>query len=164
MKAELERIYSENRQGLYTLALSITRQPEQAEDAVHDALLRLCKTESKPSGDPVAYVFAAVRNAAVDQIRKRARAIDSGVSVFADPTIDTDTWPDQAAATSERDALLRRAVDDLPDDQREAIVLKLFAGLTFDQIARSRNEPLSTVSSRYRRALERLKKSIETFV
>src|SRR4051795_7972904 len=72
---DLEDIYARHRQGLFTLALSITRCAARAEDAVHDAFVRLCRrrsvsapvngtgTASQP--DPVAYVFASVRNAAV---------------------------------------------------------------------------------------------------
>ena len=64
MKETLERIYWDHRQGLYTLALAITRRPERAEDAVQDAFARLWTASRRPTGDPVPYVFAAVRNAA----------------------------------------------------------------------------------------------------
>ena len=69
MTGTIEQIYRLHRKGLYTLALAITRHPESAEDAVHEAIVRLCRSDRSPTGDPVAYVFAAVRNAAVDQKR-----------------------------------------------------------------------------------------------
>ena len=52
----------------------------------------------------------------------------------------------------------------LPDAQRETIVMKLYGNLTFDQIAQASDEPLSTVSSRYRRGLAALKESMEALV
>src|SRR3954464_10297105 len=77
---DLEDIYARHRQGLFTLALSITRCAARAEDAVHDAFVRLCRrrfvawwfsaTGTARQPDPVAYVFASVRNAAVDLVRR----------------------------------------------------------------------------------------------
>ena len=64
----------------------------------------------------------------------------------------------------ERDHLLQKAVGDLPDGQREVIVMKLYGGLTFEQIAAALDEPLSTVSSRYQRTLEQLRKNVESLV
>ena len=49
--------------------------------------------------------------------------------------------------------MLRRAVDELPDDQREAVVLRIYGQLSFEQMAEAVGEPLPTVASRYRRAL-----------
>ena len=72
VQALLGSIYSGHRQGLFTLALSITRNRHQAEDAVHEAFVRLCRRPHS-ADEPTAYVYRAVRNAAIDQTRKRAR-------------------------------------------------------------------------------------------
>ena len=71
VQQELERIYRDHRQGLFTLALSITRCPDLAEDAVQDAFTRLWRSEIEPQGDSTAYVFASVRNAALELARGR---------------------------------------------------------------------------------------------
>ncbi len=155
MHQELEQIYRINRQGLFSLALSITRCPDLAEDAVHDAFARLWRSKVKPKGDPVAYVFASVRNAALELTRRR-RPRPAPVSVFDSDQVD----PASAAIESEQQQLVRHAVDALPDEQRQVVVLRLHAGLTFQQIAETFAEPLQTVASRYRRALERIKKNL----
>ena len=118
----IEAIYRRHRQGLYTLALSIAGRPEAAEDAVHDAVERLCRG-GPPSGDPVAYVFAAVRNAAVDT-RRRPRAVAGTVSIFdlPDPA-DDGRAVDESAGDGERDRRVADAVQQLPAEQREAVVL-----------------------------------------
>ena len=67
----LEAIYREDRQALYTWALSITRCPDGAEDAVQEAFCRLFRLAAAPRSLR-AYVFRAVRNAALDQA-SRAR-------------------------------------------------------------------------------------------
>ena len=149
----LERIYREHRQGLFTLALSITRCPQSAEDAVHDAFVRLWKSRAGPKGDALAYVFASVRNAALDVLRRRCKTAELSESIFASRPSD----PSARAAETEEAALLRAAVDGLPGPQREAVVLRVYAGLTFEQIASTVGEPLPTVASRYRRALERIR-------
>ncbi|NQU20565.1 MAG: sigma-70 family RNA polymerase sigma factor [Candidatus Nealsonbacteria bacterium] len=159
MQQDLERIYREHRQGLFSLALSITRCPDLAEDAVHDAMARLWRSSVEPTGDRVAYVFASVRNAALEVGRRRSRshATQLGTSVFDPHGPD----PAESVVEAERRQLARRAVDALPTDQRQVVVLRLHVGLTFQQIADTFGEPLQTVASRYRRALKRIKDSIE---
>lgn len=157
MYERLERIYREHRQGLFALALSITQSRESAEDAVHDAFVRLWRSNVQAQGDPVAYVFASVRNAAIDATRRRKSTAELPESLFAGRRLD----PAAEAEQTEQTELLRRAVDGLPEEQREVIVLRLYAGLSFRQMGETLNEPLQTVASRYRRALERVRGQIE---
>ena len=165
MISRLERLYTEHRQGLYSLALTITRSADAAEDAVHEAFVRLCRSGQQTSGDPVAYVFAAVRNAAIDQLRQRGRADRQSNSIFAvAPPADEVARPDELAAEAERDRLIRTALESLPDATRQVIVMKLYAGLTFEQIAAACNEPLPTIASRYRRGLDKLRTSMEALI
>ncbi len=138
------------------MALSITRCSDLAEDAVHDAMVRLWRSGARPKGDRVAYVFASVRNSALEIVRRR-RPSQAMESLFVDPQAD----PAAAAVDAEQQQSARQAVEALPDGQRQAVVLRLYAGLTFQQIAETFAEPLQTVASRYRRALKRIKQSIE---
>lgn len=158
MRHEIERIYWERRQGLFTLALAITRCPAKAEDAVQEAFARLWRSAARPTGDLVPYVFAAVRNAAVDQVRRQEpSAAGESASIFNGLPPD----PESAAITAEEHRLVREAVDALPDHQREAIIMHVYGSLTFDQMARALGEPLQTVASRYRRAIETLSQRIK---
>ena len=162
---DLADIYARHRQGLFTHALSITGSPERAEDAVHDAFIRLCSATRNDIADPAAYAFAAVRSAALDQLR-RAKRFDAAIqhdriSIFAE---SNGHDPHTHALAGERVESVARAVDSLPLDQREVVVLRIYAGLSFEQIASAMNEPLPTVASRYRRSLERLKQQLEKLV
>jgi len=157
VRRQIEAIYRSHRHGLFTLALSITRRVELAEDAVHEACARLLRLGARPKGDAVAYVFAAVRNAALDAARRQRRWTKLSDSIFDPGQAD----PAQAASHAEQQRLARDAVERLPLRQRQAVVLRLYANLTFEQIAETLNEPLATVAARYRRALERIKKTIE---
>ena len=154
MIATIEAIYRQHRNGLFTLALSITGRSESAEDAVHEAVVRLCRANKMPTGDAVAYVFAAVRNAAVDQKRGLGRARPT-VSIF--DVAEPSQAPDLNLHDGERDKMVADAIAELPEDQREAVVMHLYSGLTFQQSAEALNLPLQTLASRYRRALAKLR-------
>ena len=159
MRASLEKIYRRHRQGLYTLALSITRRPSEAEDTVQEAFARLWKSGACPQGDVVAYVFAAVRNVAVEHARHQGARLtgqDLLVSIYDGRAID----PASAAMAGELNRTARQAMDSLPDDQREVVVMRIHGGLKFVQIAEAIGCPFGTVVSRYRRALERLRVQI----
>lgn len=156
-RAELGRVYADHRQGLFSLALSVTRDDAAAEDAVHDAFARLLREGHDAVEDMTAYAFRAVRNAAIDR-RRRAEAFDKAVhrlagSIFADSPLRT-------AMGAESGRHVRDAIDRLPDAQRETLVMRVYGGLTFDQIARTLDEPLGTVTTRYRRTLNTLREEL----
>ena len=161
MKHWLEDIYREHRRGLFGLALSVVREAAAAEDAVHEAFARMVRQRDRPSTDSIAYVYKAVRNAAIDQTRRRqARPdpIDTVSTLFAAPKKDD---PAAQAELTETQQMLMHAVNNLPNDEREAIVMRSFGGLTFKQIAEATGQPLSTVSSQYQRALGKLRHKLE---
>ncbi|MEZ6061958.1 MAG: sigma-70 family RNA polymerase sigma factor [Planctomycetaceae bacterium] len=158
----LEQIYSSHRQGLFSLALSITGCRQQAEDAIHSAFERLCRSTASPNGEPVNYVFAAVRNAARDAVQADRRVSKLRESIF-NSHFDcpaAETAPADGLLTEERDQILRSAVENLDDDDREVVVLKVFAELTFDAIGAILNQPAKTLASRYRRALKKLEEQL----
>lgn len=145
----LRAFYVENRQQLYTYAISITRQREGAEDAIHQAFQQLLRrgdlaTDLRP------YVFRCVRNAALDGLR---RAEVRGDSIFAEERMAAE--PVAPAAFSVRE--LEEQIRQLSPDERETIVLKIYDGLTFQEIADLRGVPLPTAASWYRRGLDKLK-------
>jgi RNA polymerase sigma-70 factor (ECF subfamily) len=155
---------------LYTLALSVTGRPERAEDAVQEAFARVCRSPGALAGasDPVAYVFAAVRNAAVDQVRRPGVTGETLVNREHLPAVSIFNGhvdgPEAAALGAERERSVAAAVEGLPDEQKEVVVLRVYGGLTFAQIAGVIEAPLATVATRYRRALQRLKRRLERLV
>lgn len=161
MREQLEETYRSHRQGLFSLALSVTRCAQLAEDAVHVAFERLCRRPAPPEGDFVSYVFAAVRNASRDAVRHRrvrAELTESLFNGYQSP--EQADNPADDVLTRERDQILRSAVDGLPLADREIVVLKVFAGLTFDAVARVLEQSPKTVATRYRRALAKLEEKL----
>lgn len=159
MRAELEQLYCQHRQTLFSLALTVTGCAELAEDAVHEAFVRLCRQDARPKGSFAAYVFAAVRHAAIDCRRRQARQKALVESVFEESAarFADHTNPN---ASAEELSHLTRLIDALEETIREIIVMKTFGNLTFDEIGQVLKMPGATVATRYRRALLKLEEQL----
>jgi len=151
----LADVYRENRRQLFLIAWGILRQPELAEDAVHTAFVGLARLPRSPR-EPKPYAFRAVRNAAISLLSTRARRreqpIDTAAYIAAAASAGPDDQPLEA---------VRLAIEQLDPPDREVIELHLQAGLTFQDVANLLGEPLATVTSRYRRALIKIRDRIE---
>lgn len=167
MIESLENVYREHRQGLFSFALSISGCPQLAEDAIQMAFTNLHRTNAVANGvagngELVAYVFRSVRNSAIDLQRAGQRQQQLSASLFAEYRCHKDpATPEQALLTKERDAVLRAAIGQLSDVDREAVVLKLFAGLTFEQAGNVAGTSPKTIATRYRRALGKLENHLK---
>ncbi|MEI8197361.1 MAG: sigma-70 family RNA polymerase sigma factor, partial [Phycisphaerae bacterium] len=131
--------------------------PALAEDAIHEAFARMLKSEARPQRDALAYVFAAVRNAARDARRRLVRLeLHKEVGLVL-PTHD----PVADAVRNEEQVRTAAALEGLGDDDKQVVVLRIYGQLSFEQIAEVCAEPLPTVSTRYRRALVKLRQRLE---
>jgi RNA polymerase sigma-70 factor (ECF subfamily) len=148
---KVRMFYEANRQGLFTYALSMTRDREAAEDAVQAAVCRLLRRGRMPA-EPRPYVFRSVRNAVVDVFRRRGND--------PEPLLDVE-----AAGRDGHDPglirLLEQCLGRLSEPERETVVLKALNGMTFREIAAVRRRTVATVASRYRRGLEKMRKMLE---
>lgn len=150
----LRAFYVSHRQPLFTYALSLTADRAGAEDVLHSAFQHLLARPGLPA-NLRPYVFRCVRNAAVDARRRNHRA---GDSIFA----PSETEPATADAPPLQAAELQQCLETLSPDERETIVLKIFDGFTFQEIADLRRLPLPTVASWYRRGLDKLRSLLAT--
>jgi RNA polymerase sigma-70 factor (ECF subfamily) len=153
--AWLGSVYEQYRRELYLTAWSVLRDDDASEDAVQTAFAQLAKLKTTPR-EPKLYVFRCVRNAALDSARARSRRREAPLAA---------DWDAPGHVTSELDAEMLRSISEslelLEPPEREAIELHLHAALTFKEIAELLEEPLPTVASRYRRALEKLGQRIK---
>ena len=111
--------------------------------------------------------MSVVRNRAVDELRSRGRrrrhegisSVDGDVDVLAAiPAADCD--PLDAAALREAQHEVRCALTGLPHDQRLALELAYFSGLTQQEIALQLHEPLGTVKTRIRLGMQKLRRAL----
>ncbi|OFX14549.1 MAG: hypothetical protein A2Z18_01625 [Armatimonadetes bacterium RBG_16_58_9] len=105
-----------------------------------------------------AYLFSATRNAANDILRSKLRRGCVQERACADFRTHLATRDDESAAES---LTLCRALAELPLEQREVLVLKVFDEMTFKEIANTIGASINTVASRYRYGIEKLRAAIE---
>jgi RNA polymerase sigma-70 factor (ECF subfamily) len=108
-------------------------------------------------------VVTLVRNKAIDRIRasqRRARLMESATTESA-LAHDGASPAQDAVPAHENAALLRSAIVELPEDQRAAIELAFFSGLTQNEISAKLSQPLGTIKARIRRGLLKLRDQLE---
>ncbi len=127
-----------------------------AEDVVQEVFVRLMSQRTAPS-DVKAWLFRSVRNAAIGQLRSRRRRKTWEHRASADRAAWFEDRPDDLVDTSAAQA----ALVSLPDGQREVIVLRIWCGMTLQQIAEIVDRPVSTVFSRYKTGLDAVRRRLE---
>ena len=142
----------------YNLACWLLRNPHDAEDAVQEACLRAFRALGRFQGtDGRAWLLRIVRNVCYSRIRDSRR--EPGAESFDDDLHGMVEDPAAAKALEwgqVRSELLREALDRLPDEYREVIVLHELEGLAYREIAAVSEIPIGTVMSRLARARARL--------
>ena len=148
--------FSQLAPGLVLFARQWVRSPADAEDVVQDAFVRFWRRHHRI--DNRALLYSAVRSAALDLIRRDQRRSRREIEVFADAerSVEPEFEPGD---DSQRE--LAAAVDHLPPDQREVLVMKVWNELTFAEIAETLGISQNTAASRYRYALAALKKRLQ---
>jgi RNA polymerase sigma-70 factor (ECF subfamily) len=134
--------------------------PADAEDVVQAAFVRFWKKQ--PDAQPQHYplLYAAVRTAALDLLRTNERRGRRELA-FGAETPGADEPLFAAGLDQQEDAhTLQEALQKLSAEQREAVVLRIWGGLTFAQMAETVGESINTVAARYRYALEGLRRHI----
>ena len=137
---------------LILLARQWVSSRADAEDVVQEAFIRFWRSRHRVS-DPAAYFYACVKHVALDWQRDRRRrsrreeaaARSEPAPFFAGPL-----------EQSERRGAIEAALRSLPERQREVLVMKIWGGLSFPQIAAALRISANTAKSRYRYALAKL--------
>ena len=138
-----------------------TRSFADAEDVVQEAFIRYWRHQRQLPGDPQALLITSIRRAALDQARRefrRAAREEKSAGGLEEHTFVFDPRPGDDA---ERRHEIEAALQQLPVEQREVLVLKIWNDLTFEQIAGTLGIPPNTAASRYRYALAALRKELK---
>lgn len=162
------RVYDQHAPGVYGTALRILNDPSRAQDVAQDVFLRIWRNPQRfdaRRGELGSYLRLMARSRALDLYRESqaaGRARDRlEVVAVQDDVRHADQRPAVLAERNEAGGLVRGALHDLPEAQREALVLAYWGGMTADQIARRSGVPLGTAKSRIRLGLSRMRAEIE---
>ena len=168
--ASFEELYRRFSGMLFATIFRILNQQEAAEDVLQEVFLQIW--EKAPLYDPVrgkplTWIVTLARNKAIDRLRstQRSHRLQSEVEREAqafDPAEERNSA--DALEAVEQGKLVREAVQKLSKDQREAISLAFFSGLTQTEIAERVGEPLGTVKARIRRGMMRLREVLKNRV
>jgi len=126
-----------------------------AEDVVQEAFVKMIRKGVQPE-DPTAYLFAAVRHAALDHRRSAARR-----RARERTAMQHRPWFEGMPTAGEERESLQVALLALPESQREVVVMKIWGELTFEAIGRVLSVSSNTVASRYRYAIKALRKTLD---
>jgi RNA polymerase sigma-70 factor (ECF subfamily) len=154
VKDEFKREMLRALPNLRAFAVSLIGQQDRADDLVQDAIMKAWanKTKFQPGTNMKAWLFTILRNEFYSQMRKKGREIQDSEGTF---TESLSTHPAQHGNLDLKD--FQKALDKLPDDQREAIILVGASGMSYEEAAEICGCALGTIKSRVNRARERLK-------
>lgn len=151
---------------MITLASSMLRDRDEANDVVEDALLRVHRAAPGFRGERGlrTWVLRIVANLCRDRLRRRKfiAPTPEGEDPFEHAGLSFDPIPELDAAMDQRTlaALVERAMERLPDEQREVLVLRHRLGLSHAEMMETLNVPEGTVKSRIARALAALRAQV----
>lgn len=136
-----------------------TRSLADAEDVVQEAFVRFWRHQRGLPGEPMALLVTSVRRAAFDLARRDGRR--SAREERAHAGVDEPVVSFHSSfEADERRAAIEEALQRIPPEQREVLVLKIWGELTFDQIAAELGLSPNTAASRYRYALSALRQEL----
>ena len=140
------------RRGACALARQWVVTQADAEDVVQEAFVRFWRTRHRVS-DPVAYLYGSVKHCALDWQRTRKRRTLREERV-ARP--EAEMLFASSLEQGERHVAIESALRDLPEKQREVLVMRIWGGLSFPQISAALSISADTAASRYRYAIAKL--------
>ena len=147
---------------VHGVALRMLQNPQDAEEVVLDVYMkawRNASTYSTDVGSVTAWLVMMARSVAIDRIRSRnaqPKTLELTNLEFSEPGGSSAT-PEPATLERERRARIQLVLSELPAEQREALILAFFGGLSHAELAERLGQPLGTIKTRIRLGLRRLR-------
>ena len=162
----LSEFYDQTATPLFSVAIRILGDHAEAEEVIQDVFVQIW--DKAPAfddllGSAFQWALSITRHRAIDRLRsrqRRAKLIEELVQTSG-ADLPENSMPDTEAAGGESALAVRAALISLPNDQRHAIELAFFAGLTHPEIAEVLHQPLGTIKARIRRGLLKLREALD---
>ncbi len=162
-EAALAQLYDRYNRLIFSLALAIVNDRATAEEITLDVFMRVWQkagTYRAEQAKVSTWLTYIARHHAIDILRRRSVRVDQYAVHWEDVTFEAQSGeqdPQEAAEASLRRQRVHAALEQLPPDQRQALLLAYFSGLTHSQIAEALKQPLGTIKTRLRLAVQKLR-------
>ena len=164
--AAFSELMAAHEKRMYAVAFRLCGNHEDAQDCLQDSMIRVYKAISSFKGQSsfATWLYRITTNTCLDELRRRktrqSTSLDGLLDTGWSPSDELDT-PERYALMSEKRREIERAIADLPDDMRAAIVLRDIQGFSYEEIARILDANVGTVKSRISRGRERLREKLK---
>jgi RNA polymerase sigma-70 factor (ECF subfamily) len=164
----LSELYDRYSRLVYSLALHILRDPASAEEVTQDVFFRIwekAETYRVEQARVSTWLTSIARNRSIDLLRRREIRPEGHSQAWEDLPpgaipVANGHAPEDLAERNLQAQRVRAAMADLPPEQRQALTLAFFNGLSHSEIAEALGEPLGTVKTRIRMAMQKLRASL----
>ena len=153
----LRRIYEKYKAELLALAIALSNDRAVAEDVLHDVFISFAEYAGKLQlrTSLKGYLSSCIANRVRNLNHAKPQRI---VHLSHAEAVSSDcTWPDRLATSAELSQRIDQAMEQVPYEQREVIILHLQSGMRFKAIADSQGVSINTIQSRYRYGLDKLR-------
>ena len=167
-ESALAALYDGWAERIHTVAFWILKDPDEAEDVVEETFWQAWRMASRydsQRGAGSTWLIMIARSRALDRLRVRRRwedwsATTGNAGMLLEKTAVSAEIPDAHSERMERQAALAGALDGLPPEQRQVVELAFFDGLSHSEIADQIAQPLGTVKTRIRLAMQKLRQRL----
>jgi RNA polymerase sigma-70 factor (ECF subfamily) len=159
-RQSFEDLYDRISGVLFAAAMQILNDEREAEDVIQEVFIQIwekAKLYKVAKGKPLTWAMTLTRNRSIDRLRSVQRRFRLQDQVECESRVTDHTVPAGSIDALEKSRIIRSAVLRLSKEQREAIELAFFSGLTQNEIAQELAQPIGTVKARIRRGVRRLK-------
>jgi RNA polymerase sigma factor (sigma-70 family) len=167
----LEVLINRHRKKIYTYIILVVKDKYLAEDIFQDTFIKVIKSlkdgRYKDNGKFLSWVVRIAHNLMIDHFRKEKQ-----LNTISNDSYETDIFNSKKFAehTIEEEMVnvqitkdIRKLIQELPDDQREVVILRHYCGLSFKEIAEQTNVSINTALGRMRYALINLRRLIDEY-
>lgn len=151
---------------MYAVALRMCANREDAQDCLQEAMLRVFRAIKSFKGESsfATWTYRITMNTCLDELRRKKNRQNTSLDSLLDlgwSPVDEGESPERHAMRTQMRELLVRAIAELPDDMRTAVVLRDIEGYSYDEIASMLTINVGTIKSRISRGREKLRDKLK---